>query len=122
MTQYVGIRELNHRTGEFIRAAAAGERITVTERGRPIVDLVPHEQAGGFAALVAAGLLDKEPRPRSADAPPIPVFSGSFDGIDEFIHGTDEDEVWWIHTTLILPLWWEDSLMNQRNTIKQFRY
>lgn len=37
----IGIRELNHRTGALVRAAA-GQRIVVTDHGRPVADLVPH--------------------------------------------------------------------------------
>jgi len=93
MTQHIGIRELNHRTGEFVRAAANGDRIIITDRGIPLADIVPHQE-DGFAALVAAGLLDKMPRPRSEYDKPIPTFAGSAEGLDEFIHGTDQDEVW----------------------------
>jgi len=93
MTQYIGIRDLNHRTGEYVRAAAAGDRITITDRGRPLADIVPH-QGDGFAAFVAAGILDKMPRPRDTDSLPCPVFEGSAEGIDEFIHGYAADEIW----------------------------
>lgn len=32
----VGIRELKNRLSEFLRRVAEGERITVTDRGRPV--------------------------------------------------------------------------------------
>jgi prevent-host-death family protein len=38
----VGIRALQARLSEFVRRAANGETIVVTERGRPIAELAPH--------------------------------------------------------------------------------
>src|SRR5438445_2967551 len=38
----VGIRALKARLNEFGRRAAAGETIVVTERGRPVAELVRH--------------------------------------------------------------------------------
>lgn len=39
----VGVRALKARLSEFIRQAALGERILVTDRGRPVAELVPHQ-------------------------------------------------------------------------------
>jgi prevent-host-death family protein len=40
----VGVRELKARLSEHLRRAQAGERLTVTDRGRPIATLGPAEQ------------------------------------------------------------------------------
>jgi prevent-host-death family protein len=40
----VGIRELKAKLSEYLSRAAAGEDIVVTDRGRPIVRLVPFSQ------------------------------------------------------------------------------
>lgn len=37
----VGVRDLKNRLSEFLRRVAAGERITVTDRGRPVALLTP---------------------------------------------------------------------------------
>jgi prevent-host-death family protein len=37
----VGIRELKNRLSEFLRRAAEGERVTVTDRGRAVAVIVP---------------------------------------------------------------------------------
>ena len=42
----VGIRTLRDRLSEYVRAARSGERITVTSRGAPVADLVPHAPQG----------------------------------------------------------------------------
>lgn len=38
----VGVRELRNDTARVIDALRAGERITLTVRGEPIADIVPH--------------------------------------------------------------------------------
>ncbi len=40
--QTVGIRNLKSRLSEYVRMVQAGERVTVTNRGNPVMDLVPH--------------------------------------------------------------------------------
>ena len=42
----VGIRTLKNRLSEYLRAAQSGERVTVTSRGAPVADLVPHAPHG----------------------------------------------------------------------------
>lgn len=37
----MGIRELKNRLSEFLRRAAEGERVTVTDRGRAVAVIVP---------------------------------------------------------------------------------
>lgn len=37
----VGVRELKNRLSEFLRRVANGERVTVTDRGRPVAVIVP---------------------------------------------------------------------------------
>jgi prevent-host-death family protein len=38
----VGVRELRNDTARVIDAVQAGERVTLTVRGEPIADIVPH--------------------------------------------------------------------------------
>ena len=38
----VGVRELRNRTGKVIAAVRSGERVTLTVRGEPVADIVPH--------------------------------------------------------------------------------
>lgn len=54
----IGIRALNARLSEFVRRAANGETIVVTEHGRPVAELVPHRSTdlpGRLAELVRRG-------------------------------------------------------------------
>lgn len=38
----VGVRALRNQTAEVIAAVESGERVTLTVRGNPIADIVPH--------------------------------------------------------------------------------
>ena len=37
----IGIRELHLKTGEWVRSAALGEGVVITDRGRPVASLLP---------------------------------------------------------------------------------
>jgi prevent-host-death family protein len=41
----VQVAELKARLSEYIRVAEGGQTVVVTAYGRPVVDLVPHEEA-----------------------------------------------------------------------------
>lgn len=38
----VGVRELRNKTAEVVAAVESGERVTLTVRGNPVADIVPH--------------------------------------------------------------------------------
>lgn len=38
----IGVRDLRNRTGQVIDSVRAGERVTLTVRGEPVADIVPH--------------------------------------------------------------------------------
>lgn len=55
----VGVRELKNRLSEFLRRVADGERLVVTDRGRPIAIVIPPESAPdeeGLRGMVREGL------------------------------------------------------------------
>ena len=43
-TKQIKIRDLHIKTGEWVRRAARGEGIVITERGRPVASLVPFSE------------------------------------------------------------------------------
>jgi prevent-host-death family protein len=64
--EQVGIRALKAALSEFVRRAAAGERILVTERGRPVAELGPHQSGNlpeRLAELVSRGQVNLATRP-----------------------------------------------------------
>jgi len=53
----IGLRELNQNPSKAVARVRAGESIVVTDRGRPILRMVPEiEQSGVLSRLVAEGL------------------------------------------------------------------
>jgi prevent-host-death family protein len=55
--QSIGIRELRQHASRYLRAVEAGERITVTDRGRPVAQIVPIRAETAYDRLVAEGKL-----------------------------------------------------------------
>jgi prevent-host-death family protein len=73
----VGIRELRQDASTWVRRAAAGETIEVTDRGRPVAQLGPiSSPPRGLAALEAAGLVRKG-RGRLSELKPIKLKPGA---------------------------------------------
>lgn len=54
----VGVRELKAKLSEYLAAAAAGEDVVVTDRGRPIVRLVPFGNTATIERGIAEGWID----------------------------------------------------------------
>jgi len=57
----IGVRELRRDASRWLARVRAGEEIIVTDRGRPIAQLVPYQASGGFEALVAQGRIAPGP-------------------------------------------------------------
>ena len=67
------MRELRQDASTWVRRAAAGEILEVTDRGRPVARLGPvPESEVGMAALEAAGRL-RPPRGRLTELEPLPA-------------------------------------------------
>jgi prevent-host-death family protein len=61
----IGVRDLRNRTGQVIDAVKAGERVTLTVRGEPVADIVPHGQRTRWlqGAQLRAQLADRAADP-----------------------------------------------------------
>lgn len=72
------MRELRQNASRYLRRVAAGESITVTDRGRPVAMLVPPPRRGdSYEELVARGELFPPRRPTGALLdPPLPPIEG----------------------------------------------
>jgi prevent-host-death family protein len=58
--EVIGLREFNHNLSSIMARVAAGASIVITDHGKPIVDLVPHNRTAEPSAwdeLVAEGML-----------------------------------------------------------------
>lgn len=68
MTKSIGIRALQQNASAVVASAAAGETVEVTDRGRPVAQVVPLPQ-GELASRVRAGVARPASR-RVIDLPP----------------------------------------------------
>jgi prevent-host-death family protein len=67
----VGLRQLKNQLSAYVRRAAAGETIAVTDRGKVVAELVPPapaaaERRGARAQLVRAGIVRPATKPKTA--------------------------------------------------------
>ena len=61
----VTVRDLRNRTAEIVAAVQAGEPVTLTSRGEPVADIVPHRRR---ARWLPGGWLREQLDTRQADA------------------------------------------------------
>ena len=85
------MRELRQDASTWVRRAAAGEILEVTDRGRPVARLGPlPESEVGMDALASAGRL-RPPRGRLSDIGPLPAPSDA-PGLSEVLDELRVDE------------------------------
>lgn len=61
--------ELNQQTAKVLARVAAGERITITDRGKPVAELVPPARTL-WDGLVADGKVTRATNPGPMELPP----------------------------------------------------
>lgn len=61
----IGVRALRNRTAEVIAAVESGERVTLSVRGNPVADIVPH---GSRIRWLSGKALGRELSARAADS------------------------------------------------------
>lgn len=78
----VGVRELKSRLSEYLGKAASGESVVVTDRGRPIVRLVPFAE-DSIQSGIAEGWIDAPRRTRLEPAAPVRSERSVLDVLDQ---------------------------------------
>jgi prevent-host-death family protein len=61
----IGVRELRNQTAQVLAAVNSGERVTLTVRGEPVADIVPH---GRRTRWLSGSSLRRELETDAADA------------------------------------------------------
>ncbi len=89
----VGLKVLKNKLSEYVRLAASGETVLVTDRDRVVAELVPPRTERGttaaealFAEDIRKGLITPAANPRSGPPPHRPVMK-----FDELMRQLDED-------------------------------
>jgi prevent-host-death family protein len=74
MYETVGVRELRQHLSAYLARVREGQRLIVTDRNRPVAELVPlGGEHRGLARLVAEGRVSAPLRPEHVDFSPVPV-------------------------------------------------
>jgi prevent-host-death family protein len=69
----VGVRELRNGLSRYLARVQGGERITVTDRGRPVAFIVSPSSSDPLPRLVAEGLVTPAVRPKSPAPAPVDI-------------------------------------------------
>ena len=69
----VGLKILKNKLSEYVRLAAAGETVVITDRGRPVAEIVPPQPRTGLTPFEEKGVREGWLRPaRIRDGTPPP--------------------------------------------------
>jgi prevent-host-death family protein len=68
----VGLKILKNKLGEYVRLAAAGEAVVITDRGRPVAELVPYKPETGLTPFQERGLQEGWLTPAKRPFAPLP--------------------------------------------------
>lgn len=79
----VGIRELKARLSEFITRAADGEKIVVTDRGRPVAQLLSLPSPNTFDRGIEEGWIEAPQRSHLMPVDRVRAARPSIDVLDE---------------------------------------
>jgi prevent-host-death family protein len=91
----VGLKVLKNKLSEYVRAAASGETVLVTDRGRTVAEIVPHKTETGLTPFqergVREGWLTPAKRPFGPLPPGKPVPGLTFEKLMEDLDRDRED-------------------------------
>ena len=76
MAERVGVRELKARLSHYLRKAAAGELIVITQHGKPLAALTPPVSDTGIREMIASGKATWSGKKPTISAPPGSVYPG----------------------------------------------
>ncbi len=79
----VGIRDLKARLSEYVGRAAGGERIVVTDRGKPVAELSPLSGSSAIDRGIEEGWIEQPLRTHLGPVERVRVSRPSQDVLDE---------------------------------------
>ena len=86
----VGLKVLKNKLSEYVRRAAAGETVVITDRGRPVAEIVPPQHKP--ESVIERGIREGWIRPaaRGPDWPPKPEPIEGYT-LEQLLADLDED-------------------------------
>jgi prevent-host-death family protein len=93
--QKVGLKTLKNKLSEYVRLAASGETVVITDRGHPVAQLVPPSSTTGLTPFeeqgVREGWLTPAKRPFAPLPPGKPIPGLTFEKLMEDLARDRED-------------------------------
>jgi prevent-host-death family protein len=89
MAEQIGIRALQQHASDVVRRAAAGEELTITDRGRPVARIVPLVTSP-LEQLILDGLA--QPATKAAADLAAPLTAASDPGLGALLERARADE------------------------------
>jgi prevent-host-death family protein len=68
----VGLKILKNKLSEYVRLAAAGETVVITDRNRVVAEIVPHRPKTGLTPFQEKGVREGWLRPAKRPFQPLP--------------------------------------------------
>ena len=68
----VGLKILKNKLSEYVRLAAAGETVVITDRGRAVAEIVPPQRPSGLTPFEERGVREGWLRPAKRPFQPLP--------------------------------------------------
>jgi prevent-host-death family protein len=84
----VGLKVLKNKLSEYVRCAANGETVLITDRGRVVAEIVPHKLETVIERGVREGWI--RPAKRGPDWPPKPAPIEGYT-LEQLLADLDED-------------------------------
>ena len=69
----VGLKTLKNKLSEYVRLAAAGETIVITDRGHTVAEIVPHKPEPGLTPFQQKGVREGWLTPAKRPFAPLPA-------------------------------------------------
>ena len=70
--QKVGLKTLKNKLSEYVRLAASGETVVITDRGRPVAEIVPPQGRPELTPFEERGVREGWLRPAKRPFAPLP--------------------------------------------------
>jgi len=91
----VGLKVLKNKLSEYVRLAAAGETVVITDRGRPVAEIVPPQQPTKKEGVIERGIregwITPAKNPGGTPPTPKPIPGLTFDQLMEDLAKDRED-------------------------------
>jgi len=68
----VGLKILKNKLSEYVRCAANGETVVITDRGRIVAEIVPHKSESGLTPFQEKGVREGWLKPAKRPFAPLP--------------------------------------------------